>query len=47
MKLRKRFKDVVATERIVLHAVESDHVVCCYCNQFLNPSHFVLSAMKP
>ena len=30
MKLRKRFKDVVATERIVLHAVESDHVVCGY-----------------
>ena len=27
MKLRKRFKDVVATDRIVLHAVESDHLV--------------------
>ncbi|KAL5270283.1 hypothetical protein ACHWQZ_G001132 [Mnemiopsis leidyi] len=30
MKLRKRFKDVVATERIVLHAVESDHVVSTF-----------------
>jgi len=30
MKLRKRFKDVVATDRIVLHAVESDHVVSTF-----------------
>ncbi|XP_063689303.1 cilia- and flagella-associated protein 44-like isoform X21 [Bolinopsis microptera] len=30
MKLRKRFKDVVATDRIVLHAVESDHLVSTF-----------------
>eukprot|EP00116_Pleurobrachia_bachei_P005892 sb/3466154/ len=29
-KLRKRFKDVVATDRVVLHAIETDHTVSTF-----------------